>query len=153
MKSSRPLSAHCRSSKARITGLDGGEPLEEQPPAAEQIRAVGSGPLLEAQQVRQTGLDEATLALIRHVLGDRGAELLTRGRRILLLDDPRARTDHFGQRPIGHALAVGETATLVPPAEVLDSVDVLEELPQQARLARSGFTHDRDHAARGARMH
>ena len=44
--------------------------LEEQPPAAEQVGAVGGGPLLEAQQVGQPWLDEPALALVGHELVD-----------------------------------------------------------------------------------
>ena len=114
MKSSRPVSAHCRSSNTSTTGSVGGDPLEEQPPAGEQVRAVGGGPLLEPQQVREPRLDQPPLPFVGHVLLDRGTQLLARGRRLLLLDDPGARADHLRQRPVGDALAVGEAAPLVP---------------------------------------
>ena len=142
MKSSRPESAHCRSSKTRITGSDRRHALEEQPPAAEQVGAVGVRALLEPQQVRQARLDEAALALVGHVLLDRRAQLLARARRRLLLDDPRARAHHLGQRPVRDALAVGQAAALVPPAALLDAVEVLEVLPQQARLAGARLADD-----------
>ena len=52
------------------------EALEEQPPAGEQVGAVRRHPVLEAQQERQAGLDQPALALVGHVLADRGVELL-----------------------------------------------------------------------------
>ena len=119
--------------------LGGADPLEEQPPAAEQVSPVGGGALFEAEQVSQPRLHQAALALVGDVLPHCNAQLLARGGRVLLLDDPRPGPDHLGQRPVGHAFAVGEASALVPAHQLLDAVDVLEELPEQPRLARSGL--------------
>ena len=146
MKSSRPLSAHCRSSNARITGSGPGDPLEEQTPAAEQVGAVRRGALLEPEQMRQPWLHEAPLALVADVLLDGGAQLLPRRCRVLLLEDPGAGPHHLRERPVGDALAVGQAAPLVPPPHALDPVDVLEVLPQQPRLPRPGFADHGDQA-------
>ncbi len=54
MKSSRPESAHCRSSNTSTTA-GRGDPLEEQPPAAEQVGAIGCGALLESSRCASRG--------------------------------------------------------------------------------------------------
>jgi len=68
-----------------------------------------------------------------------------------LFCDPRPRADYLRQRPLGNAPAVGQAAALIPPALLLDAVEVLEELPQQARHAHAGVADDRDEPARDAR--
>ena len=88
--------------------------LEEQAPAREEVGAVGVGALLEAQQMRQARLHQPALALVGHESLDRRPQLLPRGAGELLLDDARARADHLRQRPVAHALAVGQAAALVP---------------------------------------
>ena len=54
---------------------------------------------------------------------------------LLVLRDPAPHPDHVRQRPIGHSLAVGQTASPVPVHLVDDPVEVLVELPREARLA------------------
>src|SRR5581483_9768162 len=120
-----------------------GDALEEQAPAREQVSAIRRRALLEAKQVREARLDQAPLALLGNMLLDGRLELPARRRCIFLLDDPRSRSHHLRQRPVGDAFAVGETATLVPAHHLLDPVYVLEELPDQAGLARAGLTDDR----------
>ena len=99
-----------------------GQPLKEQPPTTEKISAIGRGSLLEAEQVREARLDQPPLTLIAHMLRDSGAQLRSGCRGILFFQDPGASADHLRQRPVRHPLAVRETATLVPPADVLDPV-------------------------------
>src|SRR5207245_1853818 len=62
----------------------------------------------------------------------------------LLLSDPGAHPHHLSQRPVGHALAVGEAAAAVPVDDLHESVDVLLELPGEARLADPGDADDGD---------
>src|SRR5581483_7414904 len=76
------------------------EPLEEQAPAREKICAVGLGPLLKAQKVRQTWLHQTALAFLWHVLLDDRAQLVSSRGGILLLLDARTRAHHLGQRPV-----------------------------------------------------
>src|SRR5207247_5971242 len=54
------------------------------------------------------------------------------------------RAGHFAGRAVEDALAVGRRAALVPVDVVDQSVDVLEELPREAALARSRLARDRD---------
>ena len=51
---------------------------------------------------------------------------------------PRAAAHHLAERPEGDALAVGGTAALVPVDVLGQPVDVLPQLPHQARLADPG---------------
>ena len=53
---------------------------------------------------------------------------------VLVLDDAGAHPDHLRQRPERHAVAVGEAAAAMPPDVRGQAVDVLLELPRQARL-------------------
>ena len=106
-----------------------GHALEEQPPATEQVSAVGIRALLQPQQVRQAWLDQTALPFVRDERRHRFCELVSRAVRCLLLGDPGPRADHLGQRPVGDTLPVGEASTLVPVTLFLDPVEVLEELP------------------------
>ena len=144
MKSSRPASAHWRSSKTSTTGALLGEALEEEPPRGEEVLAVGRGPLREPEQVGEARLEPAPLLGVGDVLLDRRAELRERRLGRLLLEDPRAHPHHLRERPVGDALAVGETAAAVPPEVVGEPVHVLLELPGEARLADPGDPDDRD---------
>ena len=60
----------------------------------------------------------------------------------VLLADEQPGTDHLRQRPVAHALAVGQAAPGVPEDVAGEAVDVLEELPRQARLADAGDARD-----------
>ncbi len=99
---------------------------------------------LETEQVREAGLDEAALLLVGKVLRDDLLELGACGCRLLLLHDPGAHPHHVRERPIGDTLAVGEATAAVPVRELGDTVEVLVELPGQARLADAGDARDRD---------
>ena len=52
----------------------------------------------------------------------------------LFFGDVQPRADNFGERPVGDSVAVRQTATGVPEHRVGEPVDVLEQLPAQARL-------------------
>ena len=121
-----------------------GQPLEEDPPGREEVLLVAGSSLLEPEQVSEARLDPVLLVRIRDVLLDRGPELSSGRRRLLVLDDVAAHPHHLRERPVGDALPVGEAATAVPPGVVGQPVDVLEELPGQARLADAGDARDRD---------
>src|SRR6266508_2866421 len=115
-----------------------GEPLEEQTPSSKQVLLLAR--LLRAQpkQLRQPRLDEAPLLSVDDVLLQRRAQLLQRGRRVVVLGDRAAHANHVRQRPVRNALAVGETAAAMPVDRVRDAVEVLVELPHQAGLADAG---------------
>ncbi len=121
-----------------------GEALEEEPPGREEVLPVGGGSLGQAEQVREPRLEPGPLLLVGDVLLDRGAELCERGLGRLLLEDPRPHAHHLGERPVRHTLAVGKTTAAVPPEEVGEPVDVLLELPGEARLPETRRADDRD---------
>ncbi len=120
------------------------EPLEEQAPAREQVRAVGIRALLEPQQVREPRLDQPALPLVGDEPLDRDVELLARHGRLILLGDLRPRPDHLGERPVRDTLAVGQRPPVVPVALLLDPVHVLEQLPDEPRLTRARLAEDHD---------
>ena len=122
-----------------------GQPLEEEPPRGEEILPVGSGPLGEAEQVREPRLEPGPLLRRRGRAprATRGASP-SAGSGASSSSDPGAHPDHLGERPVGDALAVGEAAAAVPPDVVGEPVDVLLELPGEARLADPGDADDGD---------
>jgi hypothetical protein len=132
-------------------GSGGRDALEEQPPAREQVGPVRGDPLLQAEEMREPRLDQPPLALVGHVALDGLVQPGARGAGVLLLEDARTRAHHLGERPVADALAVGQAAALVPAEDLLQAVDVLEVLPQQARLARARVADDRDEARRALR--
>ena len=106
-----------------------GQPLEEEPPGAEQLLLVARLMIGEAEQVSETRLDEGPLLRVEDVLVERGAQLLLGGGRLFVLGDPAAHAHHVRKRPVGHALAVRKAAAAVPVDGVRDPVEVLVELP------------------------
>jgi hypothetical protein len=119
-----------------------GEPLEQDPPGREKVLLIAGHALLHTEQVREPRLDPGALLGIGNVLFDRGLQLGPRRSRFLIVDDLAAHTHHLGECPVGHALAVGETAAAVPPDVSGQAVDVLLELPGEAGLADAS---DPDH--------
>jgi hypothetical protein len=120
-------------------GLLGGHGLEVQPPAREQVGAVGRDALLQRQQMGEARLDQPSLPLVGdEPLHDR-PQLRPGGLGVLVLRDPRTRPDHVGQRPVGDTLAVGQAAPALPEDLRGDPVDVLLELPRQAGLPHAGL--------------
>ena len=108
--------------------------------------------LLAPPERRPAQLPRRTLASLRSAehaqrgaeqVGDRfalagGAQLLERLARRVVVADPRARLDHRGERPVGHALAVGER----PPPECRHALETLGELGDEARLAEARLPED-----------
>ena len=121
-----------------------GEPLEEHACRGEEVLLVTDGAFFETEEVREPRLDETPFLWIRNVLLDRGAQLLAGARRLLVLDDPGAPANHLGQRPERDAVAVREAASAVPPDVAGEPVDVLLELPREARLSDTADPDDRD---------
>ena len=75
MKSSNPLSAHCRSSKTRTVTCWRRKALEEESPCRVEVAWVGGRAFLEAHEVGETGLDPAALLGIGHEFLDGLAKL------------------------------------------------------------------------------
>ena len=73
----------------------------------------------------------------------RGAQLLERLARRVVVADPGARLDHRRQRPVRDALAIGERA----PPQRCHAFEPLRELGDQAGLAETGLAEDRQELA------
>ena len=123
-------------------------PLEERPPAGEQLlprqltsRVVGER---HAQQPAEPGPHVGLLGRVRDPGPDAVGQLDRRGLRRVLLGDAETLADHLGQRPEGHAFSVGQAAAPVPSRRADQAVDVLLELPAQPRLAHAGRPGDHD---------
>ena len=121
-----------------------GKALEEETPRSEQILPVARLVLRKPQQLAETGLDECTLVRIEDVFGERRPELLSCRAGLLVFRNPAAHANHVRQSPVGDALAVGEAATPVPVDRLGDPIEVLVELPREARLADAGNPRHRN---------
>ena len=119
------------------------QPLEEEPPGGEEILAIGGRPLGESQQVRQPRLQPRAFARVGDVLLDRSTQFLERRLRRFLLEDAGAHAHHLGQRPIGDAFPVRQTAAAVPPVVLGEPVHVFLELPRKPGLADAGDADER----------
>ena len=107
------------------------EPLEEEPPGSEQVVALVRRLLLrDPEQAREKRLDEPSLVVVEQMLAERCFELRARGRVVVVLGYTGAHAHHVRQRPVRHALAVGEAAAAVPVDVVDEPVEVLVELPR-----------------------
>ena len=137
MKSSIPSSAHCRSSNTSTTGIcSARRSRNRRQPANSSVRPrPGSAtPSRTPSRGHRKSRSPASGTQRSSPACELGAGLLDRR----LFGDPEALADHFGQRPVGDPVAVGEAAAGVPEDVLGQPVDVLVELPQQARLADSG---------------
>src|SRR5204863_5461204 len=105
--------------------------LEEDAPGREEVLLVARRALLEPEQVAETRLDPGALVGVEDVFLEREPKLLARRRRLLVLEDPAPHAHHLGERPVRHALPVGEAATTVPERIAGQPVDVLLELPRE----------------------
>ena len=127
-----------------------GEPLEEASPRREQVLAIGRGSVGQPEEVEKTKLDPGALLRVLDMELEHRYDLVRRALLRLVLEDPSASAHHLGERPVGNAVTVGETAAAVPPHVSDEAVDVLLELPRQPGLADPCDAHDRDEA--GARL-
>ena len=82
------------------------------------------------------------------MLAERRLELRTRGRIVVVLRNAAAHAHHVRECPVRDAFAVGEATAAVPVDVVDQTVEVLVELPRQARLADPGDAHGRDEVGR-----
>lgn len=103
-----------------------------------------------AEQRPDPGGDPVALVGVRDEAGQRGGQD-GRGIAAHLVGTGRQAQPHperLGQRVEGHPLAVGDAPALVPPGRGRQPVDVLLELPGQARLAHARLAADH-HQRRG----
>jgi len=119
-----------------------GEPFEEQPPAREQLlaaqRRVAVAGIADAEQPTKPRAHIGPLGRVGHEPGQSAGQLGRSDLQRVFLGDPETLTHDLGQRPERHPLAVGQAAATVPPHGPGESVDILLELPTQARLTHSG---------------
>ena len=144
MKSSRPSSAHWRSSKTRTAVPLARDPLEEGPPRREQLLAAARRRRLEAEQgeqraarssaarPRRSRTRSSVAATARAVVGSSSASAIPARRRTI---SPSAQnvmpSPYEGDRPRCQQI-------------VLDhAVEVLLELPGEPALADAGLADDR----------
>ena len=124
-----------------------GECLEEATP--------GRGPLLhrlragvsllgQPDQGAQVACDPALLVLLRDQLGHAPVELVRRLAIGVRLQDARLGLDHLAERPIAHAVSVGQAPALSPGDQVRHPFDVDEELVHQAALPDARLADQRD---------
>src|SRR5207244_4956398 len=107
----------------------------EDPPGREEVLLVAWSSLLQAQEVGEPGFDEPPFIHVGHVFEHGRMDLRPRRARLLVLENAGPPTNHLGQRPEGDALAVRKATPPVPPRIVDQTVDVLLELPREARFA------------------
>ena len=148
MKSSRPLSAHCRSSKTSTVGPRSAMRSKNVRQALNSCsRAAQSASSMPSKR-SERGFEPAPFLRVGHEFVERRAQLLARRRFVLAFGDARPAADHLAQRPVGDTLAVGRRAALVPVVELRtgEPVKVLLELPDQPALADAGLPGDGHHA-------
>ncbi len=122
----------------------GRKALEEGPPGAEELLRADAR--FDAEQREDGRLDPRPLRLVRHVLLEHGRDGHPGRRLVGTLLEPGTTADHLAERPERDAIAIGGAAAVVPPDALDETVDVLQELPGQARLADAGRPHDADQA-------
>jgi hypothetical protein len=98
--------------------------FEEQPGCREQVLTLGGRALLQPEQLREARFDPAAFVRVVDMFLEGGAELRGRVLLRLALRDARAASEHLGERPVGHALAVRERPSAVPVRGGGESVEV-----------------------------
>jgi hypothetical protein len=121
-----------------------GQSFEEEAPRSEEVLLIARLVLGQTEEMSEPRFEEVPLVCIEDVLLERLVELAQRRCRVFVFGDAAAHPQHVRERPVRDALAVGEATPAVPVDGVRDAVEVLVELPAQARLADSGDSGDRD---------
>ena len=135
MKSSSDASAHCMSSNASTVGYTSASRSKNVRQAANRSSRPNALPSSRPIRCATRGSTNRRSSGIGDVLVEHLGQLGQGRRGALVLADPAAHPHHVGQRPVGHALAVGEAAAAVPVDDLGQAVEVLVELPGQPRLA------------------
>ena len=132
------------SSKTSTTGVALREPFEEETPPGEQLGLLEVRAPLERQELGDARSDPRAFLGVFDGALESGVELRPRRFVVLALGDACAHPDHLGERPVRHAVAVGQAAAAVPGHVLGDAVEVLVELPGEPRLADAGDAGDRE---------
>ena len=144
MKSSRPPSAHWRSSKRRTVVPRSAMRSKKMRQAAKSTSRPPGGGGSRPSRVSSAGSTQRRSS----ASGTYSATVAAMRSRVVASSSVSAQAgppaDHLAERPEGDALAVGRRAAAVP-VDVLDeAVDVLLELPGEAALADAAGPGDRD---------
>ena len=125
-------SAQCTSSKTRTSGCRSAS-CSAQRSAAQVSSADVCSPSAAPSTPSATASRSATASL-----SQREAQLLEGVVRRVVVGDPGARLDHRGERPVGHALAVGQRA----PGQRRHALERVGELRDEPRLAEPRLAED-----------
>ena len=107
------------------------QPLEEEPPAREELLFRQHLWTRQPEQLAEPGRDELPVGRVGDPALEPGPEPLGGELLGVLLADQKPCPDHLRQRPVADPLPVGEAAPGVPEHLAGETVDVLEELPGQ----------------------
>ena len=151
MKSSRPVSAHCRSSNTRTVVPRAAMRSKKRRQAANSRSRppAGASPMpsrvssaCSIHRARSSSVTySATVAAIAvRVVGF-----------VVALGQAGPAADHLAQRPESDPFAIGRAAAAVPVDRLDHAVDVLLELPGEAALADAGRARDRHEPRRAGR--
>ena len=127
-----------------------GQSFEEQTPAREELLLREHLLSRKSQQLAEAGGDELPVGGVSDPALEAGPQSLGDDLLWVLLADLEPCPDHLRQRPVADPLAIGEAAPGVPEHGPSQAVDVLFELPGEARLADAGDPGDEHHARRVA---
>ncbi len=143
MKSSRPSSAHWRSSKTRATVPVEAIRSNSVRHAANSSSRPPDGAASRPRRARTPRLDPAPLFRVGHVLLEHGGDRGTGGRLVVALGQSGPPPDHLAERPERDALAVRGRPSAMPPDALDHAVEVLLELPREAALADPRLADER----------
>ena len=150
-KSSRPSSAQWMSSWTRTSGLSRGERLEVAPPGV--VEGVAPDALRSSRwPAAPPAPSRSTASPAQPSSAMRASSLACGRRRRVVVEDPGVGLDGVGQGGV-RGLGIGEAAALAPVEDVGQAVEVLLELPGQARLADAGRADDGDQVRPALRDH
>ena len=125
-----------------------GQELEESPPGCGCFIGTGRSVVGQSGEGPELPLEPLRLRWIGCHLRDHAAQLLPGLVDRVALEDPCLRLHDLGQRPEGHAVAVGQGSALTPGDERLVLVDSCEELEDEPALADAGDSDEGDELRR-----
>ncbi len=142
--SSSGASAHCMSSKTSTTGSRSASRSKKRRHPANSSACSRSERTSSDRSWATRGRIHARSSASSTALLEGGVELRPRRRHRPRPRRCRAHPDHLGERPVRHAVAVGQAAAAVPGHVLGDAVEVLVELPGKPGLADAGDAGDRE---------
>ena len=144
MKSSRPASAKCMSSKTRATGPFSAMRSKNVRHAPNSSSAA-IPPSTPSSVSRERSIQSRSVSSV-HPLGDGLLDPGARCRLVVAFAQSGTLADHLAQRPEGDAFAVRGRAAAVPVDGLHQAVDVDRELARQPALADPCRADDAHHA-------